>query len=102
MPAKNVTKVSHEKIEEAVKRYLAGESAAVLAKYYKISRPGFYLWIKKVQAEMLDKAKHANMTPASLEKSDRVTMRVEIGALKAENERLKRKLFEMMIETGKL
>jgi hypothetical protein len=56
MPAKNHTKHPQHVIDAAVKRHLDGESAAILAKYYGMSRPGFYLWVKKYKTARLEEA----------------------------------------------
>lgn len=102
MPAKDVTATPRDKIETAVKRYLAGESAAVLAKFYGISRPQMYNWINKVKGELLERSRKQSIVPGQHDKVDRTTLAVELAALKAENERLRRRLFEEMVAAGKL
>lgn len=96
------TKTPQDKIKQAVKRYLAGEPAAELAKEYKVSRPGFYLWIKKHKEELVELAKRSNMSAESIDKSDKINTAIENQALKAEVVRLKQKLFELMDAAGKL
>lgn len=102
MPAKNTTKTPADKIQKAVKRYLEGEQVIALAKEYKVSRPGFYLWIKKYKEDMIEEAKHKNMSAPSLDKAEKVNLVVENNAMKGEIQRLKQKLFELMLSTDKL
>lgn len=45
---------TQEAIEQACKRYVAGESVAVLAKYYGVSLPAVYVWINKYKARKLE------------------------------------------------
>ena len=102
MPAKNVTKRPQHVIDEAVKRHMAGESAAVLAKLYKISKPGFYLWVKKYKEAMLDRAKRGDMTPQDAETADKRTLIAEIQELKIENRKLRDKLVTLMLKSGEI
>lgn len=99
---KQKTKTPEDKIEQAVKRYLAGEPASTLAKEHKISRPGFYLWINKYKEQQVASAKRSNMSAGSIDKSQKVEMAIENNALKAEVKDLKQKLFELMLSTGRL
>lgn len=102
MPAKGATKRPQHQIDEAVKRYLAGEPVTVLSKYYKISRPGFYLWVSKYKAEMLKKASQVNMTEADAKTADKRVLITENQALKAEVRKLRDKVLDMMIKAGEL
>lgn len=91
------TKTPEHKIKEAVKRYLAREgSVEELAKEYKVSRPGFYLWIKRYKEDLVAQAKRAGMSAESIEASDKVNLAIENQAMKVEITRLKQKLFELM------
>jgi hypothetical protein len=101
MPAKGKTTRPQSVIDEAVKRHMAGESAAVLAKFYKISKPGFYLWVSKYKAAMLEKSKTQGMTPHDAEVSDKRTLIVEIQALKQENRKLREIVLDSMLKTDK-
>ena len=102
MPKKNQTKRPQHVIEEAVKRHLAGESAAVLAKYYKVSKPGFYLWVQKYKADLLERSKHAGMDPHDAEMSDKRTLIAEIQALKQEVQKLRNRLVDNLVKHGEL
>lgn len=99
---RNVTKTPEDRVKSAVKRYLAGEQVQALAKEYKVSRPGFYLWINKYKEDLVAQAKRAGMSAESIEKSDKVNLAIENQAMKAEIARLKQKLFELMDAAGKL
>lgn len=102
MPRKNQTKRPAHVIEEAVKRHLAGESATVLSKYYKISKPGFYLWVQKYKDELLEKSKHQGMNPYDAEISDKRTLIAEIQALKQEVTKLRNRLVDNLVKHGEL
>lgn len=99
---KQKSKTPEAKIERAVERYLAGEPASELAKEHRMSRQGFYLWVKNYKEAQISKAKYANMTAGSIDKSQKVDLAIENTALKAEVERLKQKLFEIMLATDRL
>lgn len=73
-----------EDIAQAVKRFYDGESAKVLALYYKVAEPTIYSWRRK--------AKSADEPPADL----------ELTRLRAENMLLRTRLLDCMIETGRL
>lgn len=91
-------KWTEEQEEEFVKRYLAGESAASLAKEADRSRPGFYLWIKRHEARVVAESITANMNADGIEAMDIRDVRIENSAHKKEKTRLKRKLFEILLE----
>jgi Transposase len=98
MPAKPKSKRPdrHDPVEikQAVARYKAGEAVAELAGEYKVSRPGFYAWIKR----------YGGQQPSKLSFSDMggFTSPITIEELRAENLKLKQKLFELMLATGRL
>ncbi len=102
MPTKNSTKTPQHIIEKAVNRYLQGESAGTLAKEYKISRPGFYLWVNKYKEQLVEAAKRANVSAPNIDKAQKVDLVVENSALRGEVDRLKQKLFELMLKTNNL
>ena len=95
-------KIPRDRAEEAVKRYLGGESVKVLAKYYDVSSPAIYQWIVKYKNQIVEKAKKANMSSEGIDKSEKISLAVENQALKSEVQRLKQKLFELMVDSGKL
>ena len=96
------SKHSSAAIEAFVKRYLQGESVVALAKEAHISRPGFYLWIDKYKDTVIEVAKRANMSAPDIEQSKAVDLKIENRALKEERDMLKRKLFDLMLETGRI
>lgn len=102
MPAKGNTKRPQHQIDEAVKRYMAGEPVTVLSKYYKISRPGMYLWIAKYKEDLLRKASKENMSPKDAATADKRILITENEALKAEVRKLRDKVISMMVKSGEL
>ena len=103
MPLKNRTKTPPDRIERAVKRYLQGnESAVALAKEFNVSRPGFYAWINKYKAMMVEQARTANMSAGTIDKFQKVDLTIENQDLKKQVMELKQKLFELMLKTGQL
>jgi transposase-like protein len=101
MPVKNETKRPKKVIEKAIKRHLEGGEAAVdLAKAYKVSRATFYNWLKQYKQQILEASKQ--MSPAALEKRDKITMAAEIQALRLENQQLRNRLIKMLIKSGEL
>lgn len=102
MPAKGKTTRPAHVIEEAVKRYMAGEQVAVLSKFYKISKPGFYLWVAKYKQAQLERARTQGMTPIAVELTDKRAMMAEIDALRQENRKLRDKLLTNMIKHNEL
>ncbi len=102
MPAKGKTIRPQHTIDEAVKRYLAGESAAVLAKYYKISKPGFYLWVAKYKQELLKNADRAHMSPKDADLVDKRVLLTELEAMRVENRKLRDKVVTLMMKAGEM
>jgi hypothetical protein len=102
MPTKGKTKTPQHLIEKAVQRYMKGEQAVALAKEYRISKPGFYLWVARHKQELLEKSKTANMTPADAAVADKRTLLVELEALRLENRKLREKLIATMIKSGEI
>ena len=98
---KKTTRPQHI-IDEAVKRYLAGEDVNVLCKYYKVSRAGFYIWVRKYKAHILETDRRATMLPASLEAEDHATIVAQNKILRDENQRLRNKLVAMLLASGEL
>jgi transposase-like protein len=98
MPRKNETKVSEKTVAKIVQRYMTGrESADSLAKEYRVSRATLYNWITQARERVVKAAAKANMSEASVERSDRMTLAAEITQLRLENDRLKKKLFEVLL-----
>ena len=93
---------NQDAIEKAVKRYMAGEQVTALAKELKVSVPGFYLWIKKAKEAAAETARKRSMSPATITAEERIAAVMTARELKQENERLKKALFNLMLETGKL
>ena len=99
MPAKNKTSRPQHEIERFVKRFLAGEQAVTVAKEARISKAGFYLWVKKYKDAMLDRSKRVGMSSQSM---DTANLRFENERLNKEVKRLKELLFNQMIKHGEL
>lgn len=89
---------SQHVMDEAVKRKLAGESVAVLSKYYGISRAGFYLWEKKYKQSALKVFSRAGMSPSSIKESDTQDLKIKLGEALREIARLREKLFNLMLK----
>jgi transposase len=101
MPIKNATKRPQHVIDEAVKRHVDnGEQAAVLAKLYKVSKAGFYLWVKKYKQDLLDKSKRSGMSQADAKTADKQALIIEVQALKLENRKLRDKVLDYMMKVG--
>jgi hypothetical protein len=102
MPRKNSTKTPPDQIEEAVKRYMAGESVTVLAKLYKISKPGFYLWVRKCKQALLEQAARKDLKSEDAALVDKRVLIAEIQVLRLENAKLRNKVVSLMIKTGEI
>jgi transposase-like protein len=103
VPLKNMTKTPPDRIEKAVKRYLQGnESASALAKEFNVSRPGFYAWINKYKAAMVEQARKSNMSAGTIDKFQKVDLTIENQDLKKQVMELKEKLFNLMLDTNRL
>lgn len=100
-PTAKASKRPAHVIEEAVKRHLEGESASVLSKYYKISKPGFYLWVRRYKEDMLKAKAKSGMSATDAETADKRVLIMEIQALKAENTKLRNRVVEMMLHGDK-
>lgn len=107
---RNRPKYPQHVIDALVKRYNDGEQVAALAKEYKVSRPGAYLWIHKAKRKVLENARirenresirSKGLDPDKVEKAKSHQVLVaENRALLDENKRLKTKLVEYMIKSG--
>jgi hypothetical protein len=102
MPVKNQTKRPQHQIDEAVKRYMDGEAVTTLAKYYKISRPAFYLWIQKAKNRMLETNARADLTPKEAELADKRVLATKLEQLQIENRKLRDKVVSMMVKYGEM
>ena len=88
--------------EQVVKRYLAGEDARSLARENKVSVAGVYLWIKKARNEKAQAMARQDMTPEDLRRESLDELRQRVQVLTTENDRLKRVVFEYMVQAGKI
>jgi transposase-like protein len=95
-------KATPEQINQAVKRYLEGEQVVALAKEYKISVPGFYLWIKRAREAAAAQAALVDISPKQQEKDQAISLRLRVDKLQQENDQLKKKLFELMLKHGEI
>ncbi len=102
MPTKGQTKRPQHLIDKYVKRYMTGEQATALAKEAGVSKPGFYLWVKKHKEQILENSKKVNMTPADAAIADKRTILVELEQLRLENRKLREKVVAMMIKSGEI
>jgi len=82
-----------DQIEEAVKRYLAGENVNVLCKYYKVSRAGFYLWAKNYKKNA-EKRARIGTGPSS----DLIELKEENASLRLQVRELREMLLSKMIK----
>jgi transposase-like protein len=81
-------------VDKFIKRFHAGESVAALVKEYKVSRAQAYNWITRHK----EQHKGVALTPADLEKSEKITLRARVAQLEDENKRLLNKVMAMMIK----
>jgi transposase-like protein len=103
MPRKNETQTPQKAIDKFLKRHFeGGESVVALSKEYKISRATAYNWLNKHREKLLEQSRTADMTPAAIEKTARVSLIAENRMLKAENGKLKNKVMAMMLKYGEL
>jgi transposase len=86
---------SQATIKRLVQRASRGESVEALAKEFKISRAGAYLWIRKVREAAMHEAVKSPPTRAE-------EQAITVKALLQENARLKRRLFELLVKYGEL
>lgn len=100
MPRRHDTKRPQHVIDEAVKRFMDGEQATVLAKLYKISKAGFYLWVKKYKQDLLENSKRAGMSASDVALSDKRTLVTEVEQLRLENRKLRDKVVSLMMKSG--
>lgn len=86
--------------DAAIKRAMAGENVDKIARDVGVSRAGLYLWIRRAKA---DAAARASAGVTGKTKDDNHVMtELEVRGLREENERLKQRLFELMVKHGLL
>lgn len=93
---------SDKEIEKAVERYLKGENVNSLAKQYGISRAGLYLWIKKAREAATEKSRLDAIGVKGAETETRISKDLELKALREDNARLRKALFDLMIKYKEL
>lgn len=91
-----------KEIDKAVERYLKGEDVDSLARQYGVSRAGMYLWIKKAKAAATTSARLAEIGPKGIETEKRISKDLELKALREDNERLRKALFDLMVKHKEL
>jgi transposase-like protein len=103
MPRKDETATPKKQVDKFIKRHLEGdESVEALAKEYKISRATGYMWLRKHREQLLEQTMHEGMSPAAIEKSDKMTLIAQIAQLKIENAKLRNRVVSLMIKAGDL
>lgn len=91
-----------KEIDKAVERYLKGEDVNSLARQYGISRAGMYLWIKRAKNAATAKQRLADIGEKGVESEKRISKDLELKALRDDNDRLRKALFEMMVKHKEL
>lgn len=91
-----------KEIDRAVELYTKGEPVDSLAKQFKISRAGLYLWIKRAKQEATAQQRLSDIGEKGVETEKRISKDLELKALKADNERLRRALFDLMVKHKEL
>ena len=96
------SKHTSDQISKAVQRYVQGDQVTVLAKEYKVSVPGMYLWIAKARDEAAEQVRRQAMSPGTVEIDKKVNVELQLKAVMVDNDRLRRKLLDLMIKSGEL
>jgi transposase-like protein len=102
MPPKDVTKTPGKQIDRFIRCHLAGESVTALAREYRVSRAGAYLWLKKHREEVLARSMRVGTTAKSRDKAEKVSLRAENAQLKRENAQLRDKVVSLMVKAGEI
>jgi|ERR1700761_1964977 len=97
----------HYKLPEAtrneiVKRAFNGESVEALAKQYKVARPTIYNWKNKAKKAVAEHALAQGKSQKTKELDTSLIKDINLVRLKEENEILRRKLIDLMIEAGRM
>lgn len=96
------TKTPADKIAQAVRRYMAGEAVETLAKEYRVSTAGVYLWLKKAKEEAARNKRLAEIGPKGVAKEDSISKELRLRQLEQENDKLKKALFDLMVKHGEI
>lgn len=121
MPGKKIQ--PDEVVEQAVRRYLDGESVEALCKYYNVSTAGFYNWVRRVKKQLLQEQdkqarvkallatregkarKHVGEPRTEDEAIEIVDLHqaiAQIQELKLENRKLRDRLVDILVDRGAL
>jgi transposase-like protein len=101
MPIKDQTKTPAKAIARFIKRHLeGGESVTALAKEFKVSRAGAYLWLRRHRDEAIIQSMQRGLSAKSKDKAEKMTLRAENQALKKENAKLRSMVMSLLIKTG--
>lgn len=100
MPTK--PKRPQHEIDKAVEAYLSGENVNSLAKRYKMSRAGMYLWIRKAREDAAAAAHRLDVGSKGIEQEKKISDRLKVKGLEQENRELKQKLFELLVKHKEL
>lgn len=95
-------KWSDDKKRSIVERFLAGEQVESLAKEIGASRPALYLWIKAYRDNAMIVDRRANMTEADIEKAEKRDVVIRLRSVEMDRDMYKKKLFDLMVETGRI
>lgn len=83
--------------DKAVEAYLAKEATVEeLVKRHQVSRPAMYQWINAY------KSRHPEAGAGKAKANADETLPQRVARLEAENARLRKKLFDLMVKTGEL
>jgi transposase-like protein len=102
VPAAGVTKFPSKVIAKTVERYKKGERVVALAKELKVSEAIVYRWIDQAKRADLERIGRQGMTPQAVEKADKRDLALQVKELKAENNKLRNRVLELMLKYGEL
>lgn len=93
---------SAEERTAAVKRYADGEQVVSLCKEYKVSKAGFYFWVRKAKEEAAKQARAIEIGPRGVEQEIRINKDLYIKQLEDKVRDLEAKLFRLMIKHNEM
>ena len=69
---------------------------------FGVSRAGFYLWVKRAKNAATDRARLDSIGAKGVETEHRISKELELKALREDNERLRKALFDLMVRHKEL